>query len=201
MGEGDALWYLSLPTLLKICGSLFTHIHFFWSDVRLTSSCRGKCHLDLMKFCWMEWGRGSQGATSSACCISYYRMFFSFWEARHVLSILCVRRGIPQACLTLIYPQLGIHLRQRQAEVWHGSLSSASVDSVPSRAACLRGCCNLSHRMSVDLSEASPRNGSPHVQYGQKNWVLFCLRGEAVLLKIFSAFLNFFAEFTAILRS
>ncbi len=29
--------------------------------------------------------------------------FFSFCKARHVLSILCIRRGIPRACLTLIY--------------------------------------------------------------------------------------------------
>ncbi len=32
-------------------------------------------------------------------------MFFSFCEAWHVLSILCMRREIPWACLTLIYRQ------------------------------------------------------------------------------------------------
>ncbi len=62
----------------------------------------------------------------------------------------------------------GIHLRQRQAEAQRSSLSSASVDGAPSQAACLRGCCELSHhRVLVDQSEASPRNSPPYEQYGQ----------------------------------
>ncbi len=81
--------------------------------------------------------------------------------------------------------KLGIHLRQRQAEVRHSSLSLASAGDAPSWAACLKGCRNPSQRVSVDQSEVSPRNGSPHAQYGRKNWILFCLKGEAVLLKIF----------------
>ncbi len=36
---------------------------------------------------------------------SYYRMFYSFYEARHVPSILRMWRGIPRACLTLICRQ------------------------------------------------------------------------------------------------
>ncbi len=33
------------------------------------------------------------------------KKFFSFCEVRHVLSILCMRWGIPLACLTSIYQQ------------------------------------------------------------------------------------------------
>ncbi len=60
----------------------------------------------------------------------------------------------------------GIHLRQRQAEARCDSLCSASIDGAPSRATCLRGCCDPSHRMLVDQSEASPRNSPPYAQYG-----------------------------------
>ncbi len=45
----------------------------------------------------------SRGAASSAHCATDWRMFFSFCKARHVPSILHIRRGIPRACLTLIY--------------------------------------------------------------------------------------------------
>ncbi len=68
--------------------------------------------------------------------------------------------------------KLGIHLRQRQAEVRHSSLSSASVDGAPSWATYLRGFCDPSHRVWVDQSEASPRNSPPYVQYG---WNMPCL--------------------------
>ncbi len=60
----------------------------------------------------------------------------------------------------------GIHLRQRQAEAWCRRLSPATVDSAINRATCLRGYRDLSHRLSVDQSEASPRNFPFHVQYG-----------------------------------
>ncbi len=60
----------------------------------------------------------------------------------------------------------GIHLRQREAEARHSSLSSASVDSAMNRATCLRGCCNPSHWLLVDQSEAIPRNSPPYAQYG-----------------------------------
>ncbi len=63
--------------------------------------------------------------------------------------------------------KLGLHLRQRQAEVRRSSLSSASVDGALSQAARLRGCRNLSNRMLVYESEASPRNSPPYVQYGR----------------------------------
>ncbi len=52
----------------------------------------------------------------------------------------------------------GIRLRQRQAEAQCGSLSSASVDGATNQATCLRGCCDPSHWLLVDQSEASPRN-------------------------------------------
>ncbi len=61
----------------------------------------------------------------------------------------------------------GIHLRQRQAEVQCSSLSLASVNGTTNRATCLRGCCDLSHWLLVNQSEASLRNSPPHVQYGQ----------------------------------
>ncbi len=72
-----------------------------------------------------------------------------------------------------------IHLRQRQAEARCGSLSLVSVDGAPSRAACLKGCRDPSHRVSVDQSEARTRNSPPYAQYGQKhaspprNWGTF----------------------------
>ncbi len=50
----------------------------------------------------------------------------------------------------VLFLKLGIYLRQRQAEVRRGSLSLASVDGAPSRAACLRGYHNPSHCMLVD---------------------------------------------------
>ncbi len=63
--------------------------------------------------------------------------------------------------------KLGIHLRQRQAEARRCSLSLASVDGASSRAACLRGCHDPSHRVLVHQGEASPRNSPPYVQYGR----------------------------------
>ncbi len=63
--------------------------------------------------------------------------------------------------------KLGIHLRQGQAEAWGSSLSLASVDGAPSGAACLRGCRNSSHPLSIDQSEVSPRNSPPYAQYGR----------------------------------
>ncbi len=57
--------------------------------------------------------------------------------------------------------KLGIHLRQRQ-----GSLSFASVVVATNQATCLRGCRSPSHRLSIDQSEASPRNSPPHLPYG-----------------------------------
>ncbi len=63
--------------------------------------------------------------------------------------------------------KLGIHLRQKQAEARHGSLSSASVDSAMIRATCLRCRCDPSHRLSVDQSEASPMISPPHGQHGR----------------------------------
>ncbi len=112
------------------------------------------------------------------------------------LSLLNVLRlklylGWTEISKYLIGLKPGIHFRQRQAEAWRRSLSSASVDGVPSRATCLRGCHDPSHRMSVDQSEASLRNGSPHTQFGRKNWVLFCIRGGGVW-KFFTVFKNFF---------
>ncbi len=68
--------------------------------------------------------------------------------------------------------KLEVHLRQRQAVVRHGSLSSTSVDSTMNRATCLRKCHNLSHRLLVDQSEASSRNSPPYAQYG---WNMSCL--------------------------
>ncbi len=62
--------------------------------------------------------------------------------------------------------KLGIHLRQRQAKARCGSLSLASVDGATNWVACLRSCCDPSHRLSVDQSETSPRNSPPHAQYG-----------------------------------
>ncbi len=62
--------------------------------------------------------------------------------------------------------KLEIHLRQRQAEARCSSLSLTSVHSATIQATCLRGCCDPSHVLSVDQSEASPRNFSPHAQYG-----------------------------------
>ncbi len=62
--------------------------------------------------------------------------------------------------------KLGIHLRQRHAEVLRGSLSLASVDDAMNYAICLRGCCNPSHQLLVHQSEASPKNSPPHAQYG-----------------------------------
>ncbi len=62
--------------------------------------------------------------------------------------------------------KLGIHLRQRQAVVRCGNLSSASVDGAMNRATCLRGCHDTSHLLLVDQSEVSLRNSSPYAQYG-----------------------------------
>ncbi len=53
----------------------------------------------------------------------------------------------------LSHLKLGIHFRQRQAEAWHGSLSSASVNSALSRAACLRGGHDPSHCVLIDQSQ------------------------------------------------
>ncbi len=52
-------------------------------------------------------GRGKlRGSTATSVRrASYWRMFFSFCAAQYVPSILRMRRGIPQACLTLIYQQ------------------------------------------------------------------------------------------------
>ncbi len=63
--------------------------------------------------------------------------------------------------------KLGTHLRQRQAEAQCGSLSLASVDRATNWAKCLRVCHDPSHRLSVDQSEASPRNSSLHAKYGR----------------------------------
>ncbi len=49
--------------------------------------------------------------------------------------------------------KLGIHLRQRQAEVWRDTW--------------LRGYCDLSRWLSVDQSEESLRHSPPPAQYGQ----------------------------------
>ncbi len=62
--------------------------------------------------------------------------------------------------------KLEIYQRQRQAEARHGSPSSASVDGPTNQVTCLKGCCNLSHQLLVDQSEASQRNSPLHVQYG-----------------------------------
>ncbi len=62
--------------------------------------------------------------------------------------------------------KLGIHLRQRRAKAQHSSLSSASVNGATNRAICFRDCRNPSHQLSVDQSEASPRNFPPYAQYG-----------------------------------
>ncbi len=42
----------------------------------------------------------------------------------------------------------------------------ASVDGAMNRATCLRGCRNTSHWLLVNRSETSPRDSTPHVQYG-----------------------------------
>ncbi len=47
--------------------------------------------------------------------------------------------------------------------VWQSLLGC--VDGATNWAACLRGCCDPSHWLLVDQSEASPRNSPPHVQY------------------------------------
>ncbi len=51
------------------------------------------------------------------------------------LGIFC---ALLNATLHTPSPHRATHLRQRQAEARRGSLSSASVDSAPSRAACFR---------------------------------------------------------------
>ncbi len=56
-------------------------------------------------------------------------------------------------CIPYVCVKPGIHLRQRQAEEWRGSLN---------RTTCLRGCRNLSHWLLVDGHEANLRNSSPH---------------------------------------
>ncbi len=72
--------------------------------------------------------------------------------------------------LIFITVKPGKLLRQRQAEA-HSSLFSARVDGA-TKPICLRGCCDPSHRLLVDQSEASPRNSLPHAQYG---WNMPCL--------------------------
>ncbi len=69
-------------------------------------------------------------------------MYWSSSNAVMLLFILLVE--------AVTHLQLGIHLRQRQAEARHGSLFLAGVDGAPSQATCFRGCCDPSHRVLVD---------------------------------------------------
>ncbi len=48
----------------------------------------------------------------------------------------------------------------------------SKVPAATNRATCLRGCCHLSHQLSIDKSEATARNSSPNAQYG---WNMSCL--------------------------
>ncbi len=51
-------------------------------------------------------GNTLEATASRGVLLLVLKKFFRFWEARHVWSILHMRRGFPRACLTLIYRQL-----------------------------------------------------------------------------------------------
>ncbi len=98
-------------------------------------------------------------------CASKFRLqFFNSFSFVHFVFTYFSNRIFHQG--RRIRVKLGIHLRQRQPEEWRSSFSSASVDGATNRATCLRGCHDPSHWLSVDQSEASPRNSPPRAQYG-----------------------------------
>ncbi len=88
------------------------------------------------------------------------------WHCNFVTNLMffSMKLGKSRNCIQFTKPI--IYLRQRQAEVQRSNLSSASIDGAMNRATCLRRCCDPSHRLLVDQSEASLRNSPPHAQYG-----------------------------------
>ncbi len=80
--------------------------------------------------------------------------------------------------LHLLCTKPGIHLRQRQAEMWHSSFSSASVDVATNQAICLPGCHNPSRvvgRSKWGKSEEFPSSCAVWTEHAapRRNWKIF----------------------------